>query len=305
MDVVVTITEFKNLLKARGYTKNTIEGYRKNLDQFQRYLTGRRISDLREVTLQIIVDYQQQVMQQPVSPETKALKIRPVKRLFEHLTETHKLLLNPTEGIVESCRKHYRIGPVLSIEQMQQLLAQPNLSLRSHIRDRAIMELMYCTGIRLDELLKLQVYHIELKDKVLYIRKGKGGRQRVVPLGRQALKYLKEYLEKIRPHYAKKNPQSRTLFLTVQGLAITAPCVRGFLRRYRSAAGIKRAVSPHTFRRTCATHLLQQGANIRYVQKLLGHRHLSTTQKYTKLMPADLKKTHAQTHPNVGGHNEN
>ncbi len=91
MDVVVTITEFKNLLKARGYAKNTIEGYRNNLNQFKRYLTGRRISDLRKVTHQVIVDYQQQVMQAPVSLETKALKIRPVKRLFEYLTEIHKL----------------------------------------------------------------------------------------------------------------------------------------------------------------------------------------------------------------------
>lgn len=301
MDVVVTITEFKNLLKARGYAKNTIEGYRKNLNHFKRYLTGRRISDLRKVTHQVIVDYQQRVMQAPVSLETKALKIRPVKRLFEYLTEIHKLLINPTEGIVEICRKNRKIGPVLSVEEVKKLLAQPNLSLKTGLRDRAIMEILYCTGIRIDEFMALEVYHVDLKDKLLYIRKGKGRTQRVVPLGKAALKYLKEYLYKIRPYYVRKNPRQRALFVNHSGGALSAGCIYYFLRKYRLAADIKKPVSPHTFRRSCATHLLQQGADIRYIQKLLGHCHLKTTQLYTKVMPAEVKKTHERTHPNIRG----
>ena len=299
LDSIVVIVEFKNLLKARGYAEATIEGYRKNLDMFRRYLEERNIKDLRKVNHQVILDYQEKVMSEPLTIESKALKIRPVKRLFEYLVETHRLLINPTEGIVETCRKNRKIGIVLSIDEVKRLLAQPNLSLRTHIRDRAIMEALYSTGIRLDELLNLEVYHVDLKDHVLYIRKGKGKKQRVVPLGKHAAKYLKEYLEYIRSWYAKKNPKERRLFLLQTGLPMTSASVRQAIRQYRIRAGIKKPVSPHTFRRTCATHLLQQGADIRYIQKLLGHSSLKVTQDYTKVMPVEVKQTHNKTHPNT------
>jgi integrase/recombinase XerD len=180
---------------------------------------------------------------------------------------------------------------------MKKLLDQPNLSLRPHIRNKAIMEVMYCTAIRIDELVSLDVYHADLKDKVLYIRKGKGKKQRVVPLGKTAVKHTREYLEHIRPWWARKNPKEKKLFLNHHGLPLSDDSVRAFLRRYRIAAGIKKPVSPHTLRRSCATHMLQQGADIRYIQKLLGHKYLSTTQAYTKVIPVDLKQTHNRTHP--------
>lgn len=299
MDILTTITEFKHQLKTRGYAKATIEGYRKNLDQFTAYLTEQNINDIKQITRQTIADYQEYVMAQDNAMETKALKIRAVKRLFEYLEETHQLLVNPTEGIVETCRKNRKIGPVLTMAEVKKLLKQPNLSLKTHIRDRAMMEVLYSTAIRLDELLHLEVYHADFKDKVLYVRKGKGNKQRVVPLGNHAICYLREYLEKVRPFYARKNPKERKIFLLNTGLAMTPHSVRGILFKYRQQAGIKKSSSPHTMRRSCATHLLQNGADIRYIQKLLGHRHLSTTQTYTKIMPVDVKKTHEKTHPGV------
>jgi integrase/recombinase XerD len=131
------------------------------------------------------------------------------------------------------------------------------------------------------------------------VRKAKGKKQRVVPLGKKAGQYLKEYLEHIRPRWARKNPKERRMFLNHSGLPLSKGSVQAFLRIYRLEAGIKKPVSPHTLRRSCATHLLQQGADIRYVQKLLGHKNLRTTQVYTKLMPVDVKKTHNATHPKL------
>lgn len=299
MDILTTITEFKLQLKTMGYAKATIEGYRKNLDQFTAYLTGRNIDDMKQVTRQTIADYQEHVMAGDNAMETKALKIRAVKRLFEYLEETHQLLVNPTEGIVETCRKNRKIGPVLTMNEVKKLLRQPNLSLKTHVRDRAMMEVLYSTAIRLDELLHLEVYHADFADKVLYVRKGKGNKQRVVPLGKHALRYLREYLEKVRPFYARKNPRERRIFLLNTGLAMTPPSVRGILFKYRKQAGIEKSASPHTLRRSCATHLVQNGADIRYIQKLLGHRHVSTTQAYIKIMPVEVKKTHEKTHPGV------
>lgn len=300
MDVEFTIKEFKRMLKAQGYAGSTVEGYGKNLDQFRQYLEARKIIDLRKVSKQTILDYQAEVMAHTKNAvETKALKIRPVKRLFEHLLDSHQLLINPTAGIVEICRKNRKIGTVLTVAEIKKLLDQPNLSFTCQIRNKAIMEVLYSTGIRLDELLGLSVHDLDFKDKVLCVRRGKGRKQRVVPFGKSAIRSLKEYLEKIRPRHAKRNHSERTLFLDNTGKPLSPASIRQFIRKYRIAAEIKKPVSPHTFRRTCATHLMQQGADIRYIQTLLGHRSLKTTQMYTKVMPVDLKATHNKTHPGL------
>lgn len=299
MNIVVTITEFKNQLKAMGYADTTIGSYQDNLNYFVQYLQEKKIRNLREINHQVILDYQQEVQGKPLAMESKALRLRPVKRLFEDLVNRHKLLINPTDGIIETSRKNRKIGPVLTIGEMQKLMAQPNMSLRPHIRNRAIMEVMYATGIRIDELVNLEVYHADLKEKVLYIRKGKGRKQRVVPLGKNAVAYLKEYLEEIRHWWARRNKKEKTLFINHHGKPLNSDSVRGFLRKYRIAANIKKSVSPHTFRRTCATHLLQQGADLPYIKELLGHSRISTTQLYTKVAPVDIKKTHDKSHPGV------
>ena len=253
--------------------------------------------DLKQVTYETIRNYQLLVADMAIAEETKGMRLRPVKRLFGWLLDTHRLLLDPTEKIRETNRQNRTLPPVLTIEEMQRLLAQPNLSLRTQIRDRAIMETLYSSGIRLNELVQLTVHDVDFKDKTLLIRKGKGDRQRVVPIGKQAAGYLKEYLQDIRPRYAKKNPKSRRLFLSNEGKPITGNAIRTLLFKYKKAAGIDKTASPHSFRRSCATHLLQRGADIRYVQKLLGHRHIKTTQIYTRVYPVDLKETHNRTHP--------
>ena len=301
MDVLTTITEFKYGLKARDYAASTIEGYSKRLDEFAVYLTGRGITDLKTVTPKTLGAYRDHVMGQANAMETRALKIRAVKRLFEHLEQTHRLLVNPARDLVETCRKNRSVGPVLTQAQVKRLLMQPKLSSKAQIRDKAIMEVFYATGIRLNELICLEVYHADLRDKVLYIRKGKGGRQRVVPLGKTACRCLKEYLDKVRPWYARKNPRERKIFLMNTGQPMTPASIRSMLFKYRRMAGISGSASPHTLRRSCATHLLQNGADIRYIQKLLGHKHLKTTQAYTKVMPVEVKQTHDKTHPGIKG----
>jgi integrase/recombinase XerD len=298
LDVIVTIAGFKHHLKTKGYAAATTTSYTKGLAGFRSYLQSRDIGDLRQVSVQVIEDYRSKVMAQPIAAESKALKLRPVKRLFEHLVKSHKLLINPCENLVETCRTGRKIGTTLTVDEVNALLAQPNLSLRTGIRDRAILEVFYTTGIRLDELISLEIYHADLADKVIFIRKAKGGRQRVAPLG-TAAGYLKEYLEKIRPYYARKVPKQRRLFINHFGLAMSPGAIRQMMRTCRLAAGIKKPVSPHTLRRTCATHMLAAGADIRYIQKLLGHKELKTTQVYTKVVPVDVKQTHSQTHPGV------
>jgi len=298
MDVAVTIAQFKERLKALGYADATLEIYQIGLDKFREYLEAHGIADLRTVTKQIMLDYKALVMAGTQAMETKAPRVRPVKRLFEHLTENNLLLINPAEGIIETCRKHKKIGPTLTQEEMKILLQQPNMSFRGGIRDRAIMEVLYATAIRKNELLSLEVHDVDLRDSVIHVRKGKGKRQRVVPLGKTAAGFLREYLEKIRPLYNRKNPKERRLFLTNEGKPLTGGALNVSLYHYRKQAGINKSASPHVFRRSCATHMLQEGADIRYIQKLLGHASLATTQQYCKVIPVDIKKTHKETHPN-------
>jgi integrase/recombinase XerD len=299
MDADATIREYREQLQALGYAEATVEIYRKNLGRFDRYLVEIGVTDLRRVSRQLILDYKAAVMAEANSLETKALKLRPVKRLFEHLLATNRLLVNPAEGLVETCRKNRKIPPVLTVAEVLALMQQPNLSFAMQIRNRAIMEVLYATGIRLNELLQLTVHDPDLKEKTLFIRKGKGGKQRVVPLGKNAGFYLQEYLTKIRPRHAAKNPRERSLFLRNTGEPLAPELLRQAIRDYRIKAGIEKTVSPHTLRRTCATHLLQQGADIRYIQELLGHSRIETTQAYTRVMPVEVKNSHDRYHPGL------
>jgi integrase/recombinase XerD len=224
------------------------------------------------------------------------MRIRPIKRLFEHLVDAHRLLINPTEGIVETSRKHRKIGPVLTIEEIKALLSRPNLALKTGIRDRAILEVFYSSGIRLGELLSLETYDADLKERVLFIRMGKGRKDRIVPIGKKAAKHLASYLHAARTEFDTSGQNA--LFLSRSGHPLAVSSIHALLRKYRIAADIKKPVSPHTLRRTCATHLLQKGVDIRYIQKLLGHKRLETTQVYTKVLPTEVKQTHERTHPN-------
>lgn len=296
MEIQRVVSEFKRYLEVSGYAASTIECYRQYLSYFLKYLEELKITDLKQVGYQTVRNYQLLASEMDLAEETKAMRIRPVKRLFGWLLDSHQLLIDPTEKIKETNRKGRKLPPVLTVEEMRLLLDQPNLSLRMQIRDRAIMETLYSSGIRLGELVQLTVHDVDLKDKVLHIRKGKGNRQRVVPIGKNAARYLKEYLSNIRPRYARKNPKGRRLFLTETGDPVNGNSIRTSLFHYKKTAGIEKTASPHSFRRSCATHLLQQGADIRYVQKLLGHRNIRTTQLYTRVYPVDLKETHNRTH---------
>lgn len=297
MDIVVIIAQFKETLAARGYSKATVTSYSAHLSYFSRWLSDSGIGDLKQVTAKVISDYQAFVQKRKLAAETKALYLRPIKRLFEHLVETNRLLINPAEGIVETDRKNRKLAPVLSQKQVKRLLALPNVSINTGMRDRAVMEVLYATGIRVNELVNLCVYDTDLKDNVLYIRKAKGRVQRVVPLTKTAAGHLKAYLTHIRPKWAKKAPKQNRLFLINTGDALNSNAVRAFMRKYRLDAGIKIPVSPHTLRRSCATHMLRCGADIRYVQALLGHSCAKTTQIYAQTAAADIKQTHSKTHP--------
>lgn len=297
MDITITIKEFKKHMKAAGYADSTVKAYSYWLCEFEKYLEKCGIDDLRKVTRREILNYREKVMSEPASSETRALKLRPVKQMFEYLEQSHRILISPAEGLPEVRGTKKRIKTVLTSDEIKNLFSQAGTASDTSVRNRAVMELMYSTGIRVMELEHLEVHDPDFDSNVIHIHRGKGSRERIVPLGKSVARHLKKYLQEVRPGFAQEKSDEKRLFLSNTGTPLTANNIRGFMRRYRIKAGIAKPASPHTFRRTCATHMLQQGADIRHIQELLGHKSLKTTQQYTKIIPVDVKKTHEKTHP--------
>jgi integrase/recombinase XerD len=191
---------------------------------------------------------------------------------------------------------------ILSVPEIRKMLRAPNVQTVMGYRDRVILEVFYSTGIRKQELLNLTTDAVNLESGVLMIREGKGSKDRVVPLGRFAARYLETYLNGIRPTLLQirtidPKAQENRLFLSMRGLPLSKNALADRIEHYRRLAGIAHPVSPHTFRHSCATHMIRNRANIRHVQEMLGHMNLNTTEKYLHLTITDLKEAHHKFHP--------
>jgi len=185
---------------------------------------------------------------------------------------------------------------VPTVQQIERILAQPDLSTFSGIRDRAMLELLYSTALRRMELARLQVFDVELESGLVNVRGGKGGRDRVVPLGHRAAKWVGTYLREARPAMLPAHREG-AIFLTDYGEPFRKNRLGDLVRRYVGRARIRAPGACHLFRHACATHMLENGADIRYIQSMLGHADLSTTQIYTRVSIARLKTVHDATHP--------
>ena len=291
------LMEFRAWLRLRNYRPQSVITYTVLLPPFWVWLSKEIITDLRMVTRAVLERYAADVQSLPVSRSTQALKIRAVKRLFNCLVENNHLLIDPATGLRDPSSGQRLPRPVLTQCEMKRLLLQPNTSLREGIRDRALLELLYSTGVRIGEAVLLTVHDVDLDAGLLSVRSGKGGKSRVVPLGREVTKWLREYLTKIRSRQNRLRPHERSLFLTRQGTPLMKPTVGIIIRDAARSAKIKKRVTCHTFRHTCATHLLEAGANLVAIKELLGHSRMTTTQVYTRVRPVDVKAMHQQTHP--------
>jgi site-specific recombinase XerD len=298
MTFLEAATSFIAALRLGKYSPGTVDSYADQLKRFGAWLEQQAIDDLRRLTRAHIDEYQRHVRAEPIGVESKSLRLRAVRRLFEHLAADGQLVFNPAEHVVTMRRRERLPRPVLTVKEVERLLAAPNTSLPLGIRDRALLEVLYATGIRVGELEQATVHHVDLALATLQVRHAKGGRPRVVPLGANATRWLKEYLTEVRPRLVRRRPFERTLFVVQGGRRPLAQTqLRALLQGYRKQAKLKKAVTPHLLRHTCATHLMAAGADIRAIQELLGHLRLDSTALYTRVAPTEVKHTHAQTHP--------
>jgi site-specific recombinase XerD len=291
------LMEFRAWLRLRNYRPSSITDYTAMLKPFWAWLSRESITDLRSITRAILERYAAHVQSQSVSRFTQALRIRAIKRLFSCLVANNHLLIDPADGLRDPSSGQRLPRPVLTQAEIKRLLSQPNTSLNHGIRDRALLELLYSTGLRIGEAVGLTVHDVDLSAGLISVRSGKVGKSRVVPLGREATKWLREYLEKIRPRQNRLQPHERSLFLTQMGTALQHHMIRMIIGQSVISAKIKKQVTCHTIRHTCATHLLEAGANLIAIKELLGHRNIETTQIYTRVRPVDVKAMHQKTHP--------
>ena len=302
MTLADALTSLLAGLRLRNYSASTLCNYREQLQRFGEWLSADLACDLRRVSKSDIDTYQLYVRSEPISADTQALRLRAVKRLFDCLTDAGQLLLHPAEHIVELRRKDRLPKAVLTLKQMNQLLAAPDTGTALGLRDRALLEVLYGTAIRVGELERVLVTDLSLSQQILTIREGKGGKDRMVPLGSAALLWTKRYLDEVRPALAKNCPYERALFLVRPGRRLRQTHIRVILRRYKDHCHLKKSVTPHALRHACATHLLQAGADIRMIQELLGHARLDSTALYTRVVPVDVKAMHSRYHPSEHPH---
>jgi integrase/recombinase XerD len=276
----------------RGLSLNTVEAYRRDLFQFAQ---GIRSKPPSAITRRDIVDHLMRLREAGLNPSSIARKLVAIKVFFRFLLAEGKISVDPA-GVIESPRLMKGLPKVLDVDEVDRLLESASGKDGMYaLRDRAMLEILYACGLRVSELANLKISDLNLEAGFLRCL-GKGGKERVVPIGRQALHWVRRYLEEARPQFQPK-PGVRTVFLNRFGKPISRMAIWLVIQRHAARAALKKPITPHTLRHSFATHLLQAGADLRVVQELLGHASIATTQIYTHIDRARLKTIHARYHP--------
>lgn len=276
----------------RGLSESTLEAYAHDLSEFVSHVQ-RAGHDLTSVSVEHIADFLAALTRRKIGARSQARYLSAIRGLFRYLRTTAKLARDPTE-LLDAPRKRVGLPVVLSRDEIERLLAAPSADEPAGVRDRAMLYTMYASGLRVSELVKLKLDEVMLERGLLSTR-GKGGKQRMVPLGDAAVVWIERYLSEVRGLWAK--PGEPCLFVTPRGTGMSRQAFWKLVVRYRVAAGIVKPVSPHKLRHSFATHLLEGGADLRAVQAMLGHADISTTQVYTHVMRDHLKRVHERYHP--------
>ena len=275
----------------KGLSKNTLSAYRHDISYFSNWYKG---SSLLEVTRVDLLDYLASRLKNGYSSRSTARSLSSLRAFYSHITVRYNLQENPTAR-VDSPKLGHSLPKSLSEEQVESLIKAPDPDEDIGLRDRAMLELIYACGLRVSELIQLDILNLNLRQGVIRVI-GKGEKERLVPMGEEALYWVERYLSHSRPNLLKDNKVSQ-LFLSNRGRMMTRQTFWYRIKEYALKASIKVDLSPHTLRHAFATHLINHGADLRTVQLLLGHSSLSTTQIYTEVARHRMKELHNDHHP--------
>jgi integrase/recombinase XerD len=278
----------------KGLSANTVEAYLGDLRRYAADLAAQGVAAWSEARREHLLAHLAHLVRRGLSARSQARALSAVRAVHRFLADEGLAPLNPTED-VDSPRATHRLPKLLSREEVERLLATPSPRTASGARDRAMLELLYATGLRVSELVSLSVNDIHLQSRMLLAR-GKGSKERIVPVGAPAAAALQAYLEAARPRLLRGR-SSKDLFVTARGARMTRQGFWKLLNRYALGAGISRRISPHKLRHSFATHLLAGGADLRAVQAMLGHADISTTQIYTHVERSHARQVYEKHHP--------
>ncbi len=304
----VMIARYFEWRDVHGYARHGQGSHDSVLRQFGKWCAQRGITRPTEVTRTMMDRYQRYLYHyrrpngRPLAVRTQITQLSLLRSFFKWMAQQRYILYNPAAEL-QLPKKAVRL-PVegFSLEEVEQVLATPNVHTPFGLRNRALLELMFSTGIRRMEVTNLNVYDMEAERGVLTIRQGKGGKDRVVPIGERAIAWMRRYLKEVRPGLVL-HADEWALFVNKEGVRFNPSGLGNEVTRLIKASGVrKRAGSCHLFRHSMATLMLEGGADIRFIQEMLGHAHLGTTQLYTRVSIEKLQKVHTATHPTAGLH---
>lgn len=289
-------------LEVRAYSPRTVDQRRRDLTAFADWCKERGVYEAAEATKPVLVQYQRALFHrrkrngQRLSAATQVSRLCALRQLFGWLVRNDELAANPASDL--ELPKVTRVLPkdVLTAKEAELILLGPDTSDALGVRARAILEVLYSTGIRRMELIELSIYDVDPARGCIHIRKGKGGKGRIIPIGERALLWVLKYLDEVRP-LLLTDPQETTLLLTTNGEPLSKHWLSDVVRGFIEQAGIDKKGSCHLFRHTMATLMLENGADLRFIQTMLGHESLETTQIYTRVAIHKLKQVHDATHP--------
>jgi integrase/recombinase XerD len=277
-----------HLALERGLSNNTLAAYRRDLEAHLGFLAEIGVTDPARADESHLLRYLGRLRKAGAAPATVLRKLSAIRSFYRYLVREELIAADPTANI-ESHRLESRLPSVLSLEQVEAMLSKPDPATARGIRDRALLELLYATGLRVSELTELEVGDVNLK--LGFVRcMGKGSKERIVPLGRKAIEAIVRYLE-------SRKGGSTALFPGRSGGKLTRVTCWKIIKRYAALAGVTGHVSPHTLRHSFATHLLERGADLRSIQEMLGHADISTTEIYTHVSADHLREVYQSTHP--------
>ena len=278
----------------RGLAPNTRASYSADLLKFLAYLKDRGISDWSQVRYSEVMGFLSKSQEQGLAPRSRARLLSALRGFFKFMLRDGHLKESPVANLA-SPRLRRQLPTVLSVAEVERLLARPSPELPLGLRDAAMLEVLYGTGLRVSELVALTLGRVNLEVGFLVVM-GKGSKERIVPAGEAATESLRSYLKEARPRLLKGR-MTEILFVTNRGTAMTRQGFWKLLKKYGREAGLKKELTPHILRHSFATHLLERGADLRSVQMMLGHADISTTQIYTHVARERLREVHKKYHP--------
>lgn len=281
------------LTKERHASKNTVSSYLRDVTQFSEYLRGAQSCSLREADREMVQNYMTWMQGRGKSASSATRFLASVKSFYNYLIACGDMVVNPAKGIT-AARLEKKYPEILTSKEVELFLEQPQCVDAKGYRDRAMLELLYATGIRVSELISLNISDLSLNGG--FIRCTSRGKERIIPLYHAAVKALQDYMKNIRPRLVAEGTEE-ALFVNMSGERMSRQGFWKIIKSYQEKAGIQKEITPHTLRHSFAVHLLENGADLRSIQEMLGHADISSTQIYAHVVKQQLKNVYQKAHP--------